>query len=520
MMLFHSLSKVKLFSVYGLILRHYSVSSKNISTIFALSSGWGKCGVAVVRVSGPDAANVFKKFSGYKLLPEARKANLRRIRDPLTNEVLDQGLVLWFPGPKSFTGEDSCEFHIHGSTAVISSMLATLGRFPNLRLAEPGEFTRRAFYAGKLDLTAVEGMNDLINAETEFQRKQALLQLEGSLFHTYNEWKNILIKCLSDIEAFIDFSEDQDIGNDVLEKAKQTVLELKNKMKKHVQDGKRGERLRNGVNMAILGVPNVGKSSLLNKICRRPAAIVSPLAGTTRDLIRIDLDLGGYPVVLIDTAGIRTDTKDLVEVEGVNRAMKAASDADLILLVLDSVHFNHWFSTEIKCFNTCNNDEFSRLLINYIKEIHLNDEVLELDDFSSNDITHLNRFLIVFNKIDLLQPSQLKLLTEISRDSAVRISCETEVGMENLIEKLTSCVSSLCAQPSIDSPCYTQIRHKLCLLECLSSLESFLNFKEESEVDLASHCLRMALNSLGKITGHVSTEQILDEIFESFCIGK
>uniref|UniRef100_T1HQF1 TrmE-type G domain-containing protein n=1 Tax=Rhodnius prolixus TaxID=13249 RepID=T1HQF1_RHOPR len=480
---------------------------REISTIFALSSGYGKCGVAVIRVSGPDAADVMKQLGSFKLLPEARKSVLRRIRDPSTNEVLDRGLVLWFPGrPGSFTGEDCCEFHVHGSIAVISAILNSLKRLPNLRLAEPGEFTKRAFYAGKLDLTAVEGLNDLINSETEFQRKQALNQLEGSLFHVYTEWKNILTKCVSNIEAYIDFGEDENIESEIFKNTHKVVKDLQYLIKKHLQDGRRGERLRSGVSMTILGAPNVGKSSLLNKLCKRPAAIVSPIAGTTRDLVTVDLDIGGYPVVLTDTAGIRADTSDLIEIEGVARAKKAASDADLILLVLDSAHFTDWLSK----------NSLNALL-------HICDNFTTYFTSDSSSTGEVRKIIMIFNKIDLIHATLLSTIKEVNDyfgTAILPVSCKTEDGLELLIEKVICNLNMLCGQPSVESPCYTQLRHRMCLTECEQFLNSYLNYENERDIDLGGHYLRLALYSLGKITGHVSTEEILNKIFADFCIGK
>ncbi|XP_074384956.1 5-taurinomethyluridine-[tRNA] synthase subunit GTPB3, mitochondrial isoform X2 [Zonotrichia albicollis] len=303
-------------------------------TIFALSSAPGRCGVAVIRASGPGSGAALRSLTGTPE-PPPRVMALRRIRDPQTAESLDRGLVVWFPGPHSFTGEDCAELHVHGGPAVVSGVLRALGRLPGLRPAEPGEFTRRAFAHGKLDLTAAEGLRDLIGAETEAQRRQALRQMEGDLGRLYQRWSHALTQALAHLEAYIDFSEDDNVEEEVLTQVRDTVRALLQELRGHLRDGRRGELLREGVRAVIAGPPNVGKSSLLNLLCRRPAAIVSPTAGTTRDVLEVALDIGGYPLVLSDTAGLRQAT-DPVEREGVTRARDRLCQADLVLAVLDA----------------------------------------------------------------------------------------------------------------------------------------------------------------------------------------
>ncbi|NXY85015.1 GTPB3 GTPase, partial [Alcedo cyanopectus] len=331
-------------------------------TIFALSSGHGRCGVAVIRTSGPGSRGALQSLTGHPQPPPPRVLALRRIRDPNTAEPLDRGLVVWFPGPQSFTGEDCAELHVHGGPAVVSGVLRALGRLPGLRPAEPGEFTRRAFRRGKLDLTAAEGLGDLIRAETEAQRRQALRQMEGELGQLYQRWSETLTQALAHLEAYIDFSEDDNVEEEVLSQGEgctgrgwlghpvpiippcchislptvdATVRALEQEIGAHLQDGRRGELLRGGVHAVIAGPPNVGKSSLLNLLCQRPAAIVSPVAGTTRDVVEVALNVGGYPLVLSDTAGLR-DATDPVEQEGVSRARNRLQQADLVLAVLDA----------------------------------------------------------------------------------------------------------------------------------------------------------------------------------------
>src|SRR4249919_981602 len=302
-------------------------------TIFALSSGRPPAAIAVVRISGPRAGEALKALAGR--MPEPRKAGLARVRDPATGEAIDEALALWFPGPNSETGEDMAELQLHGGRAVIAAVLGALGRIDGLRPAEAGEFTRRAFENGRLDLTAVEGLADLIGAETEAQRRQAYRQLKGLLGDRAESWRRRLIEALALVEARIDFSDEADVPEDLIGPALKIVRELCAEIAAALCAAKHSERLRDGLVVAIAGPPNAGKSTLLNRIAKREAAIVSPYAGTTRDIIEVHLDLGGLPVTLLDTAGIR-QTDDPVEREGVTRARARAAGADLVLWVVDA----------------------------------------------------------------------------------------------------------------------------------------------------------------------------------------
>jgi tRNA modification GTPase len=302
------------------------------STIFALSSGRPPAAIAVVRVSGPFARNALEALA--PKIPEPRRAALRRLRDPATGGVLDEALVLWLPGPATETGEDMVELHLHGGRAVVAAVLGALGKVPGLRPAEPGEFTRRAFENGRLDLTAVEGLADLIFAETEAQRAQAMRQFQGLLGGRAETWRARLIEALALVEARIDFS-DQDVPDDLIGPALHAARQLLEEIDETLHDQRRGERLRDGLVVAIAGPPNAGKSSLLNAIAKREVAIVSPHAGTTRDVIEVHLDLHGFPLTLLDTAGIRL-SDDPVEQEGVRRAKARAAAADLVLWVVDA----------------------------------------------------------------------------------------------------------------------------------------------------------------------------------------
>ncbi|KAF7202613.1 tRNA modification GTPase GTPBP3, mitochondrial isoform X1 [Nothobranchius furzeri] len=468
-------------------------------TIFALSSGYGRCGVAVVRVSGPASATALRSMAGHRL-PPPRTALLRSITDPLSGEMLDRGLVLWFPAPHSFTGEDSVEFHIHGGPAVITAVLQALGSVPGTRPAEAGEFTRRAFQAGKLDLTEVEGLGDLIHAETEAQRRQALRQMSGELGHIYRDWSHKLKRCLAHIEAFIDFSEDELIEDGVLDQADRSVCDLQSQIEQHLRDERRGERLRSGVHVVIAGATNAGKSSLLNTLCQRPAAIVSPIAGTTRDIVETAVDIGGFPVLLSDTAGLR-ESADLVEQEGVRRARERVQQADLTLLVVDS---------------TCLPSDVQRAA-GFLSE-HLR-SVSPSQKQPATDMC-----LLVLNKSDLLPETQRqKLKMELRGVSGLPavclLSCQTNEGLKDFLTVLQSSVKTLCGDPLAGAPTLTQARHRAHLQQCVAALSQFQRYRD-SDLALAAEGVRLALTSLGRITGRVGAEEILDIIFKDFCIGK
>ncbi|KAM3619584.1 uncharacterized protein V6R79_010459 [Siganus canaliculatus] len=470
-------------------------------TIFALSSGHGRCGVAMVRASGPVSATALSCMAGLTHgLPPPRKALLRSITHPQSKEVLDRGLVLWFPAPHSFTGEDSVEFHIHGGPAVITAVLQALGSVPGMRPAEAGEFTRRAFQAGKLGLTEVEGLGDLIHAETEAQRRQALRQMSGELGHLYRDWSHRLKRCLAHVEAFIDFSEDELIEDGVLNQVDRSVCDLRAEMEQHLRDERRGERLRSGVQVVIAGATNAGKSSLLNKLCQRPAAIVSPIAGTTRDVVETALDIGGFPVVLSDTAGLR-ESPDLVEMEGVRRARERVEQADLTLVVVDCTDL------------PSDTQQTAAFLHSHLRS------VLQTQEQSETD-----KFLLVLNKTDLLpEEQQQKLHRELSCVSGLPavslISCHTNEGLQEFLSALHSSVKALCGDPLVGAPTLTQARHRAHLQQCFAALAQYQRYRD-IDLALAAEGVRLALTSLGRITGRVGAEEILDIIFKDFCIGK
>ena len=442
------------------------------STIFALASAPGRAGVAVVRVSGEGAGRVLAFMAGPR--PEPRRAVGRMVRHPETGETLDRGVVLWFPAPKSFTGEDVAELHLHGGRAVIRAVLDALALMPGLRMAEPGEFARRAFEAGKLDLAEVEGLADLIDAETEGQRRQALAQASGTLSDLYDGWRASLIEALGLIEAGLDFADEGDIGARTFADATSIVSVLARAVRHHLDDGHRGEILRDGFRVALTGPPNAGKSSLLNALARRDAAIVSEEAGTTRDVIEVRLDLDGLPVIVSDTAGFR-ETEGAIEREGMRRSRAVAEAADLVLWLTDAS----------------------------APETVLPAELAAVAD----------RTLLVLNKIDLVSDGGMPTLP----DDMVPLSVTTGAGVGDLVKRL-----SVIAHERIghhEEPALTQVRHRQLVERCRDSLEAFL-LGAAADVELRAEDLRRAADALGRITGRVDVEDVLDHIFGRFCIGK
>ncbi|XP_034387131.1 tRNA modification GTPase GTPBP3, mitochondrial isoform X2 [Cyclopterus lumpus] len=452
------------------------VGLADAETIFALSSGHGRCGVAVVRASGPASSTALRCMTRLtRNLPPPRKALLRSITDPQSKEVLDRGLVFWFPGS-----------------------------VPGMRPAEAGEFTRRAFQAGKLGLTEVEGLGDLIHAETEAQRRQALRQMSGDLGRLYQDWSHKLKRCLAHVEAFIDFSEDELIEDGVLNQVDTWVCDLQAEIERHLQDERRGERLRTGVQVVIAGAANAGKSSLLNTLCQRPAAIVSPIAGTTRDIVETALDIGGFPVLLSDTAGLR-ESPDLVEREGVRRARERVDQADLTLVVVDCAHL------------PSDAEQAATFLEGHLRSVLSPQEQPE-------SVFPAERSLLVLNKTDLLPEEQrLELDWELRRVSGLppvcHISCHTNEGLQDFLAVLHRSVKTLCGDPLSCAPTLTQARHRAHLQQCFAALAQYQRYRD-IDLALAAEGVRLALTSLGRITGHVGAEEILDIIFKDFCIGK
>lgn len=465
------------------LLAHRHLPTRCLSTIFALSSGYGKCGVAVIRVSGPQASQSLLSLTCQKDLPQPRQAKLKTIRDPQSQDILDRALTLWFPGPQSFTGEDCAEYQVHGGPAVITAVLRALSRQAGHRPADPGEFTKRAFHADKLDLTQVEGLGDLISAETEFQRKQAMRQMDGSLTKTYSEWRSRLLRVVASLEAFIDFAESEDIEQGVLEQVEEGVLDLVSEIQKHLKDARVGERLRNGVHIAIVGEPNVGKSTFMNYLSQREASIVSSKAGTTRDVLESFLDIGGYPVVLMDTAGLRQDTEDVIEREGIDRAKQRASSCDMLIYMLEAS---------------------SSLSIPEIK-----------DQLRTFGLAKVKKTILVANKADLLPEHK----ATPSLPGVNLISCKSLSGIQDLMEVIKSEIGDLCQTELGGSALLTRERHRAHAEKALEFLEIYLDDQTE-DLAIASQHLRMAIHEIGQLSGKVSSEQILDVIFADFCIGK
>ena len=438
-------------------------------TIYAPSTLVGRSGVTVVRVSGPDTGAALKALLGGAPVPPPRRASLRRLvaRD---GAPLDRGLVLWLPGPGSFTGEDMAELHLHGGRAVAQAALAALGAVSGLRLAEPGEFARRAFEAGRLDLTEIEGIADLVAAETEAQRRQALRQMEGGLGTLVEGWRERLIGILARIEALIDFPE-EGLPPELERALSKGIGALSGEIARSLADGRRGERLREGYSVAILGAPNVGKSSLLNWLARRDAAIVSTVAGTTRDVIEVDLDLGGYPVALADTAGLR-DSVDPVEGEGIRRAKARAAAADLKLVLFDAA---------------APPDSASLALLDA-------------------------RAIAVATKCDLARRGPHRELPA----AVLPVSVVTGAGLDLLLKRLENEVREGLG-PTEGAPALTRARHREALEACL---EELTEAQCQNAPELRAENLRLAARALGRIGGRVEVEEVLDRLFREFCIGK
>lgn len=490
---------VKSFAIQSKFRLPISTSCLRYDSIFALSSGSGKCGVSVIRLSGPDTKVALCKMMKIQNPPRPRKAILSNLYNQ-NDIMLDKALVLWFPSPHSFTGEDVCEFHVHGGSAVIASVFEAVGSIDGFRPAEPGDYTKRAFFNEKLDLTEVEGLGDLIHSETEAQRRQALRQMEGGLRNIYDSWKNNLLKSLSHLEAYIDFGEDQNIHENFVADASKAVAEMIEVVQQHLNDKRRGERLRDGVNLAIMGEPNVGKSSLLNEISQRPAAIVSEIPGTTRDIIETTLDIGGYPVLISDTAGIR-ETSNPIEKEGVIRAKNKAKNADIILVMcqVDSNKIENIQSEVINMIETLKTDSD--------------------DDMNASD----ENIVVLINKVDLLTEHEMTQLTELSSNikwKTCLVSCKNKEGLTSFLENISVKLKELCeGNLEVLSPSITQQRHRFHATKCLEYLESSAEYLER-DIVIGAEYLRFALTEIGKITGKIGVEDILDVIFKDFCIGK
>jgi tRNA modification GTPase len=437
-------------------------------TIYALSSGRLPAAIGIVRISGINARVGLETF-GVKI-PEPRRAARAKLIDPDSRETIDDALALWFQGPKSETGEDMVELHLHGGRAIVAKVFAVLGTLPGFRPAQAGEFSKRAVLNGKLDLASAEGLGDLVAAETEAQRRQAMHQYEGALSRQVEAWRVKLIDAMALIEANLDFSDEADVPADLLGPSLQIVRDIRREIEVALSDARRGERLREGFSVAIAGAPNAGKSTLLNMLAQRDAAIVSDIPGTTRDVIEVALDLSGVPVVLIDTAGIR-ETSDPIEMEGVKRARARAESADLVLL-------------------------------------------LEAADGPSICLPTLEHQTLwrIRTKADLIDSDQQRTLSE---QDSLTISAKTGVGIDVLLQRLSKEAERFAGEPAL----VTRARQKAALVEAVECLAA-ANASSAEGAEIFAENLRLAGRALGRVTGRVDIEDVLDKIFSSFCIGK
>ena len=442
-------------------------------TIYALSSGPGISGIAVIRVSGKNTAEVIKKLTGSKL-PSPRMATLKKFNKNGKKELIDEGVIIWFPGPNSYTGEDLAEFHVHGSRAVIKAMHLAISKINNCRLADPGEFTKRAFQNGRINLLKAESIADLISAETEIQRKQALKIMSGKSSDQFNLWREQLLKILSHIEAKIDFP-DENLPKNIINAIRKTSNNILIEIKKTLNDQKVGERIREGFRIAIVGPTNSGKSSLLNYLSKRDVAIVSEIAGTTRDVIETHLNLDGYPVVVSDTAGIR-DSKNEIEKMGIKIALNRAEDADLKLVIVSAKNVN--FTGVLKGLLTKN-------------------------------------AVLVVNKSDLMKG---KFNSKFKKYEHVLISIKKDSNLNKLISKIKNKLKNKFT--TAEDILITRERHRQNLINCVHHLEKFEKKKSAQDFDKAAEDLRLATRHLGMIVGKVDVEELLGSIFNDFCIGK
>ena len=442
-------------------------------TIYALSTGPGISGIAVIRISGEDTSRAIELLTG-KSVPKPRVATLRKINKINTSELIDEGIILWFPGPESYTGEDMAEIQVHGSKAVIDALHTSISHIENCRLAEPGEFTKLAFQNGKINLLKAESVADLISSETEIQRQQAIKIMNGKSADQFNFLREKLLKILSHVEAKIDFP-DEDLPGDILEEIKKSSDDVLKNIEKILDDQKVGERIREGFKIAILGPTNAGKSSLLNHLSNRDVAIVSEIAGTTRDVIETHLNIDGYPVIVSDTAGIR-ESKNEIEKKGIKLSLNRAEEADLKLVVVDA------------------------------KNLDFTDVLKGLLDQNA---------ILVINKSDLLDG---EIDPEIKKLDHVLISIKENLNIDELILKIKNNLKNKFI--TSDDILITRERHRQHLEQCLEHLKNFNKKNEVEDFDKAAEDLRLATRHLGMIVGKVDVEEILGSIFNDFCIGK
>ena len=442
-------------------------------TIYALSSGPGTSGVAVIRISGPETKIVIGKMTQEGILAP-RMASLRKINKINTNELIDEGIIIWFPGPNSYTGEDMAEFHVHGSRAVIDAVHSSISKVKNCRIAEPGEFTKIAFQNGKINLLKAESIADLISSETEIQRQQAIKIMSGKSSKKFNEWREKLLKILSNVEAKIDFP-DENLPDNILKDIKSSTKKIKEEIKKLLNDQKVGERIREGFKIAIVGPTNAGKSSLLNYLSKRDVAIVSETAGTTRDVIETHLNIDGLPVIISDTAGIR-ESKDEIEKKGIKLALRSAEEADLNIVIIEP-----------------KSADFTGFLSDLVNE----------------------KAIFVINKSDL---GIKNINSKLKKLNPILISLKNEKNIKELISAIKKKLKNKFI--TSDDILITRERHRQHLEQCVYQLKNFEEKNKTEDFDKAAEDLRLATRHLGIIVGKVDVEEILGSIFNDFCIGK
>jgi tRNA modification GTPase len=440
----------------------------NLDTIYAVSSGTGMAGIALIRVSGPKARVLLADLA--TPLPLPRMTGVRQLRDPISNDIIDQALVLWMPGPRTATGEDVAEFHVHGSSAVIESLFLVFERYEGVRLAEAGEFTRRAFVNDRINLVEAEGLGDLLHARTQVQRRMAVGHMLGRASSVYENWQNELAEILAHVEAAIDFADEEGVAEAALFDVRKRTEVLLETLTRAVAQSDRAGVLRSGVKIVIGGAPNVGKSSLLNLIAAREAAIVSSKPGTTRDVIEVSIVMAGIPVILTDTAGLRLESDDEIEVMGMERARLALRDADV----------NLWVSSP---------------------------------EISADVETPTPPDMHIFNKLDLMPDRSI----HIRNDSEIRLSALTGEGVDLLLCELEKLVKERFS--GLEQAVVVRMRQKKSVLQSIQFLNESL-IHDANHIELAAECLRKACHAMARITGRVDVEDLLGKIFSEFCIGK
>ncbi|CAI8499423.1 unnamed protein product [Pichia kudriavzevii] len=493
-------------------------STKNISkqqqylspTIYALSTAPARAAIGVIRISGPSCGKIFTQLTGSTKLPKHRLATVRKIYDDTISSVgkdqtgrllLDEPLILYFQSPRSYTGEDLLELHLHGGTAVINKVMETISKFhmanAPVRLAEPGEFSKRAFQNQRFDLTEVEGINTLIHAETEMQRISALSSVKGETNVLFNEWRDRILKNIALLTTVIDFGEDHDIEeiNELFQSVGNDVSKLDDEIRKYVSKIKRSQVLLEGIKLTLIGPPNAGKSSLLNILAQEDKAIVSSIAGTTRDAMEVPLDISGYKVIVGDTAGIRRSS-DVIENEGIRRAKKKSltSDINIVLLPADD-------------------DKIDPSFLSHASNVISDKKMLSY---------------VIVNKVDLIDdatkqslPERLSQKLKIPRDRIKLISCTTQCGIEELIQDLTNRFKEITSTEIADPVTISNRAREILINDILYGFSEFRKFKDADDIVMASEALRCSVDGIGKITGEaIGVEEILGVVFSKFCIGK